>query len=100
MVAVLAAETPNTTQVPFGCSMPSAAPSAVPPTESRINQNGPCGLAAASSRTDDDAFAAPFGHRGTVFIAPDMPPHKGASRPCELASEVSDPARGAVDQHL
>src|SRR6516164_3131597 len=50
MVAVLDSETPNTTQVPFGCSMPSAVPTALPPTESRISQNGPCGLAAASSR--------------------------------------------------
>ncbi len=38
------------TQVPPDCSMPSAAPRAEPPSESRISQNGPCGLAAASSR--------------------------------------------------
>jgi hypothetical protein len=50
--------------------------------------------------TDDDALAAPFGDRGTVFITPYMPPHESAGGDRELTSEVPDPARGAVDQHL
>ncbi len=48
-VAVLPSETPRVTQVPFGASMPSAAPSAEAPTESTISQNGPCGFAAERS---------------------------------------------------
>ena len=57
-------------------------------------------LGSGQFAADDDALAAPFGYRRTVFIAPDMSPYEGAGRGCELTSEVPDPARGAVDQHL
>ena len=51
-LVVLASETPKVTQVPFGCNMPSAAFKAGPPSESRISQNGPYGLAAGLWTSD------------------------------------------------
>jgi hypothetical protein len=49
---------------------------------------------------DHDVLAAPFSHRGAVLVASHMPPYGGAGRRGELAREVPDPARGAVDQNL
>ena len=45
-------------------------------------------------------FAAPFSHGGAVFLTAHMAPDLRASCRSELAGEMPDPTRGAVDQHL
>ena len=80
--------------------MPSAALNAEPPSESTISQNGPCGLAAPRSRPSTtrpphhSATAARYSSRRT------WPQTCAPAADGELAGEMPDPARGAVDQHL
>jgi hypothetical protein len=47
-----------------------------------------------------DPFAAPFGDRSAIFLPTHMAPDLHARRHSELAGEMSDPTRGAVDQDL
>jgi len=49
---------------------------------------------------ENDPFAAPFSHGGAVFLPAHMAPDLRASCRGELAGEMPDPTRGAVDQHL
>jgi hypothetical protein len=49
---------------------------------------------------EHDPPAAPFGDRGARFGPAHMPPHQRTGGDTELAGEMPDTARGAVDQHL
>ena len=49
---------------------------------------------------EHNPFAAPFDNGGAILLAAHMTPDLRAGRPGELAGEMPDPTRGAVDQHL
>jgi hypothetical protein len=99
MLAVLVSETPNTTQVPFRLQHAErraerGAADRVEDQPERSVRLGGNQLAA-----DHDALGTPIGHRSAVYVTSHMPPYDGAGRRGELAREMPDPARSAVDQN-